>query len=392
MHELRGSVGAPLQEAGKISHRGFEAGLSQYERLNGAPLALIKRLDTSRDSRIVPSQLTMAPGAGASAVDLVFSLPDGRKINLFPPRSLSALDGSLQDSKDPFPANALYKSIDTPLFPLGNRIAPETPVPGRPILTDAFLGDGVTVRVPLNNRADKENAIPHHLHGFMHPAKPVSEPQFASIAGGLAMVTSYAGFLNGFWSPGSDFDVKVMQGIGSEGYVYSLRAKNIGTKRTKVGAYTHPYFKIPSGKPAQALLRLGGRTLEIDNYANVLPTGRILSATGKLGFSGAGEESRLGRKFLDNCWIDLPRDAQGRPFIELIDPAANLVIRMTGLTPNIRTAQVFYPGKGDVIAMELGTHLPDPRPALWRGQPTGLEILEPGEDFQYSFLIQLLPL
>ena len=122
----------------------------------------------------------------------------------------------------------------------------------------------------------------------------------------------------------------------------------------------------------------------------MLPTGKILPVekNAKLDFNPSSRGSIEG-KFLDNFFIldpALPR------FVELVDLEKKVRYRMTALTDNIIGAQVFYPAKGDIVAIELVTHLPDPQKSIWGGERTGMQVLKKGENANYKYKIEVLAL
>ena len=78
--------------------------------------------------------------------------------------------------------------------------------------------------------------------------------------------------------------------------------------------------------------------------------------------------------------------------VELIDSRKKVKFRLRPESPNIVGVQVYYPNRGDVIAIELVTHLPDPRAERWEAEPTGMQTLTPGESARYAYAIEVLPL
>jgi hypothetical protein len=127
---------------------------------------------------------------------------------------------------------------------------------------------------------------------------------------------------------------------------------------------------------------------DIDNLQNVLPTGsvRVMNADEKLNFSFG---KALPLEVVDNFFVL----EKGKPrAVELIDSEAKVRYRMTALTENIIGVQVYYPGQGPVVAIEMVTNMPDPREALWGKTTTGMQVLQPNEEAHYAYQIEVLPL
>lgn len=330
-------------------------------------------------------EFSFAPGIGSSTTTLKARF-NGEVIEVFPTRDLPAYTAAA--AKDP---NAPFKYFNTPLFPMTNRLMPEGyPAPGGKLtLGERFdaMVEKIKVRMTLNNKGSKEGAVPHHLHGLLFDK---STSDVTHRAGSDTTVRStHTNILQGQWA--GEAEAIIEQGISSKGaFTYSIEAKNTGQTPIPVGFGSHPYFKLAGGDPASVKLVIPSkRTAVIDNLDNVLPTGvfeKLDDLNAPLNFNRKAKGTIAG-KFIDNYFI-LDRGAD----VQLIDFVKKLKYRLRPTTNNTVGVQVFYPAKGDVIAVELVTHHPDPRQELWKKEPTGMKILKPGKSEKYSYTIEVLPL
>ena len=362
-----------------------------------------------------------APDLGAATLSLIAEV-DGKSVDVFARRDLTLFQAA--DEKN---LNAPFQFFNVPLFPMANRLVPNTDFK----LGDDFtaLVENVKVKIPTNHQGQFPDARPHHLHGLAYRAAavettisslvtaqpPGENERLTSAEAGKQVNSHFKNFFRGYWT--SDAELTVTQKIQKGEFYYRLCAKNSGSLPMPVAFGSHPYFQIPSKNPrAVKLLIPANQMAEIDQLDNVFPTGRLISVKenkGRLDFTKAkflregvidhffiferGEqcEQTDGATTAETLVTDVRPDVQTdvRPdekrTVALIDVEAGLVYRLTGLTSNIVGVQVYYPGQGSVIAIEMVTNLPDPRKELWKTIPTGMQILMPGESADYEYCISV---
>jgi aldose 1-epimerase len=310
-----------------------------------------------------------APEYGASTVTLQAEF-QGKPLPIFPPRRIPT---EAEMHADP---NLPFKLWNTPLFPIANRLREPMVVAGYP------------VRMPKNNQATGDA---HHLHGllFNRPSeKNHSIHQHPS--GEERLVVRYPRCLRGKWT--GECDADVIQWIQGGVFHYEIRALNSGSTPVPIGFGSHPYFQIPSRNPASARLKIPGRkAAELTNLQDVFPTGRLLNVESEARNLDFREPRPIEGLYLDNYWTDLLPDASGAIQADLIDVDLGVTYRIRARSPNIRGIQVYYPGKGDVVAIELVTHHPDPRREVWGDTETGIHLLGPGASADYRYEISVLP-
>jgi aldose 1-epimerase len=128
----------------------------------------------------------------------------------------------------------------------------------------------------------------------------------------------------------------------------------------------------------------------VNDYDEVLPTGEVLHVAGTAyDFSSPGGKP-LGDLYLDDCFVDLERTAEGHVETEVVDPAAAYGLRVVGTSPQIGAIQVYGPPEKDFIVLEPQLNWADPFGEQWGPDvDTGMVILQPGQSVTYSARLEL---
>ncbi|MBC7385481.1 MAG: aldose 1-epimerase [Cryobacterium sp.] len=307
-------------------------------------------------------------GAAGSALVQLSGVCRGKPVRIFPNQDHAAVAGEMASNP-----NRLFQVFGSPLFPIANRL--RGPAGQANVL-------GKTIHFPLNHHGKLADAEPHHLHGnlFSRTADSIRNGE----SEGEAFSTSvFHANKDGAWA--SELEVTVRHSLQNGSYTFEMTAENKGNESVPVGFGAHPYFELPSGDPFRATLQIpADRVAEIDNFDNVFPTGRWFP-TENSRFDFRTHSPLPGRGFDHFFHFDGRKGAR----IELHDGAAGVAFRMTALTENILGAQFYYPGTGSVFALELVTHVPDPRVETWGEEKTGMRLLNPGETETYAFSIEV---
>ena len=96
----------------------------------------------------------------------------------------------------------------------------------------------------------------------------------------------------------------------------------------------------------------------------------------------------MGNMFLDDNFADLGRTS-GQVVVDLTDPASDYGIHMEGLSPEIRTVQVYAPPDKAFAAIEEQFNFADPFSALWNGLDTGMVTLRPNQSVTWRVRLEL---
>lgn len=348
--------------------------MSEQLRIGGAPVVVLRaRARADRPSFV---EAHIAPGRGFMLLQAKLAMPSGEVFDVLdapdPVDAAATMNGGEAD----FAGNAAFAFGGAILAPFANRIRGRPLAASREIET---LIDGVQVRLPRNWGGRSPGAETYAMHGLIL-ATPVTFTQTAShrVVGRLS-----AGSFAGRWPGRADltFEWRLRGGALTLG----VEATSLGPEALPLGVGWHPYFRIPSGRRAQARLRIPARRrVAVNNYDEVLPTGELLDVQDTVHDFRAPRGRSLGAIYLDDCFTDLAT-VRGVAVAELLDPAAGLALRVASLAPPVRAIQVYAPPDKDFVVIEPQFNLADPYGAQWpAGQETGMLRAPPGTSARYD--------
>jgi aldose 1-epimerase len=327
---------------------------------------------------------TLLPGRGMSVLYLKAFLPGKGEIDvLFAPPLEQAKDEL--DNKDDQFGNSIFHYGGSFLVPYANRIRGKVSPDGKSLTVN--LG-GQTVTVPANWKGKNPGAEPVAMHGLILRSKAEQVQEKDGTDASTASGIIHAGDFNGHWR--SETDVKIDVALKDDTAVFTVTAKNVGKQPLPMGIGWHPYFAIPSGNRAQARLRVPAKKRAVvDNYDNVFPTKQVSVGenSGKYDFNAPGGKP-LGNMFLDDNFEGLKRSGEG-VVSEISDPESHYGIRIVGLSPQIKSIQVYSPPEKQFIALEPQFNLPDPYGSQWKGMDNGMVTLKPGETVTWRVRLEL---
>ena len=75
--------------------------------------------------------------------------------------------------------------------------------------------------------------------------------------------------------------------------------------------------------------------------------------------------------------------------MKLSDPAAGYGIHILGVSPEIKTVQVYAPPTKQFVAVEEQFNFGDPFGKEWHGMDTGMVTLKPGESVTWHVRLEL---
>lgn len=272
------------------------------------------------------------------------------------------------------------------LLPWANRIRGKLSADANTLEVIAL---GKKLLLPANRKGKEPNAERHSIHGLflsraMDKVNTRADAVQAAVTGSLD-----AGDFEGHWLSRTQVTVTATLKNGALGL--EVVAKNTGNEPMPMAIGWHPSFLFPSGERAQVRLRLPGRRRAlVNNYDDVFPTGKLEEVKGTpYDFSAPGG-APLNDLFLDECFLDLQRNAEGHAVAELVDPAARYGLRIRAISPEARALQVFAPLARKVVAIEPQFNLADPFGKVWDpAVNTGMVTLGPGQSVTYSVRVEL---
>lgn len=326
----------------------------------------------------------IAPGRGMLLLQARLRLASGEETDLFASPPLEEIPGRLDGGPDDFAGSASFSLGGAVLYPFANRILGPWG-PDRTILAKVL---GQQVSLPRNWGGKALGARQYAMHGL------ILDKAFGRLTqrenGGVAVLRGEydAGDFAGQWLSSSSIAIEIA--IAPDALSLTVQARNVGAEAMPVGIGWHPYFALPSGQREQACVHIpAGSRLEVDNYDEVVPTGRIL-AVGKTPYDlSAHGGAPLGEAYFDDCFVDLERGADGTLVCTIEDPAAGHGLRISTASPQVKAVQLYAPPEKAHAALEPQFNWPDPFGEEWAAeQDTGMAVLAPGEQTTYHVRVE----
>ena len=351
--------------------------------IGGEPVQTITRVRTGDGSTPEFLSETMIPGRGMNTFQITAYLPGKGEIPLLasPPLAQAAdiLNGDDATGNKSFSLGGAF------LVPFANRIT-DTLSPDKKTVTATWHGR--TVTLVANWKGKLSGAIEHAMHGLILSSSTDDVQNVATADGGTISGIIHAGDFGGHWF--SKNDVSVSTTLSGKAVEETVTVKNIGDQPEPVGIAWHPYFAIPSGDRTQVRLHIPSQTrAEVNNYDDVFITGRLLPVKNTPYDFTAKGGAALNKQFLDENWVDLQKAADGSTTAEIIDPAAKYGIRITALSPEVNTIQVYAPPDRNIVALEPQFNWNDPFSKKWKGRETHMVTLTPGQSVTWKVRLEL---
>jgi len=189
----------------------------------------------------------------------------------------------------------------------------------------------------------------------------------------------------------STYDVSITVELTGRTLDLSVTTTNTGRTPMPVGTGWHPYFAIPSGDRANALLTIPSTNVVEVNRHTGLPTGKTVAIdNAPINFMHAAG-SKLGTAAIDETYVDLQSGilADG-PIAQLRDPAFNYLLRIIPLTDNIKNMRVIAPADKQWVSIGPATNLDDPFGPEWKTpEDSGIVTLAPGDSFHWKVRLEI---
>ena len=362
----------------------FEATESQVS-IGGQKVVVLSRAQSANSEKPQFTSAEILPGRGMNIYQLKAFIPGKGIVNVIstPPLEEAAklMNGSTGDEY----GNQGFKIGGGILFPFANRITGKLSADKKSLVTKI---NGKNVTLDANWKGKEPKAIEHAMHGLILGRAVDSFSTSATSDAATVTAKLSAGDFNGHWP--SKTDVSFKTSLNKDAFVFTVTATNAGTDDLPVGFAWHPYFNLPSGDRTQARLHIPAKTRAlVNNYDDVFPTGKAVPIAGTpYDFSAAGGAA-LNKLFMDDCFLDVQKDAQGRLISEIIDPAAKYGVRIKAVSPEVSAVQVYAPPDKSFVVFEPQTNYADPYNPVWKDRKTGMKVLKPGESVSYTIEVEL---
>jgi aldose 1-epimerase len=352
--------------------------------IGGEPVVTLKRPRSKNEKLPQFVEAIVAPGRGMNTLQIKAYLPGKGEVDLLDPPSLSDAKKTLDEGDDEF-GNKGFQAGAGILLPYANRITGKLSSDGKTIETDIA---GKTVSLPANWHGKKPGATILAMHGLILSAKfqDVHEhngPIESSVSG-----TLHGGDFEGHWL--SKTDVHVQTVLKDNALDISVTATNVGKEPLPIGIAFHPWFRLLSGMRGDVKLHVpADQRVLVNNYDDVLATGKVESVKGTPYDFTAPRGSPLGTLFMDDFFLDVKHAADGRSAVEITDAAANYGLRIVSLTPGIQGFQVYAPLDRNVIVVEPQLNLADPYNKMWGKRKNGMTLVQPGQSTTWRVRLEL---
>jgi len=349
--------------------------------INGEKTVTITRTPTSQTKPEFTS-VTVMPGRGMELLQVTANFPGKGNIDVLASPEASAAAEMLND-KDNANGDFGYRLGAAFLVPYPNRIRGKLSADGQTLTTE---WKGHTLTLPANNSGKNPGAEKHAMHGLILKAK-TDDVKVTKIAGGEEVTgVIHAGDFGGHWLSKTDLNFTIA--LSADAINVTVVAHNVGSEAEPIAIGWHPYFTLPSGDRTQVRVHVPGEKLAtVDNYDNVFPTGKLISVEGQYDLRAADGKS-LDKNFYDDNWSTIDWK-NGAATVKVIDPAAKYGVAIEGLTPLIKTIQMYAPPTQKFVAIEHQYNFANPFGTEWNGMDTGMVTLKPGQSTKWHVRLKV---
>jgi aldose 1-epimerase len=327
---------------------------------------------------------TIFPGRGFNVFQITADIPGRGQVNLLASPSVEDAAGILTGGpgdEDGIKSTSFGGAF---LIPYPNRIIGKLVNNGQDVQTSWH---GHTLTLPADFAGKKPGARKHAIHGLILADKVDDVQTQQTSDGETATGILHAGNFGGRWLSKTDLTFSVA--LTGDAVTATITAKNVGSEAEPMAIGWHPYFAILSGDRAQARLHIPAKMLAVvNNYDDVFPTGQLKPVAGTPYDFNAPDGKPLGSMYLDDNFSTLDR-TDGAVDVKLFDPAAHYGIEEQGLSPEIKTVQVYSPPTKSFAAIEEQFNFADPWGKEWHGMDTGMVTLAPGKSVTWQVRLKL---
>ncbi|HEY3703722.1 MAG TPA: aldose 1-epimerase [Terracidiphilus sp.] len=329
------------------------------------------------------TSVSILPGRGMELLQIKANFPGKGEVNVLASPD-QATAKQMLDDKDTDIGDLGYRLGSAFLVPYPNRIRGKLSSDGKTLTTE---WQGHTLSLPANNIGKKPDAERHAMHGLILKAK-AEDLKTHDIPGGQQLTgVIHAGDFSGHWLSKTDLDFTIE--LRADAVDATVVAHNVGNEAEPISIGWHPYFAFPSGDRTQVRIHIPGEQLaEVDNYDNVFPTGKLKPVAGTQYDLRDPNGKALAQNFYDDNWSKIDWK-NGTATVKVIDPAAKYGIAIEGLSPQIKTIQMYAPPTQNFAAIEHQFNFADPIGKEWNGMDTGMVTLKPGQSTKWHVRIKV---
>jgi aldose 1-epimerase len=353
-------------------------------QIGGEGVVTLARKATDSGSKPEFLSVTLLPGRGMNMLQVTAAIPGKGEIPLMHSPSVAEAAQQLTGSGRDELGNSSFSFGGAFLVPYPNRIFGEPSPDGKSVIAH---WRGHTLALPANFPSKQPGGRTTAIHGLIHKYKVEDLATRTTADGQTVTGVIHAGDFGGHWV--SDTDLNMTIALTGDAVEATIIARNIGKEPEPMSIGWHPYFQIPSGHRAQARLHIpASMTAPVDNYSDVFPTGQLKPVKGTVYDYNAPAGVALDDHFLDDSFAHFTR-TQGAIEVKLDDPESSYGLKISALSPEIRTVQAYSPKNSSFVAVEPQFNFVDPLGKEWKGMDTGMVTLRPGQSVTWKVRLEL---
>jgi galactose mutarotase-like enzyme len=329
------------------------------------------------------TSVSVLPGRGMELLQIKANFPGKGEVNVLASPD-EATAKQMLDEKDTENGDLGYRLGSAFLVPYPNRIRGKLSADGKTLTTE---WQGHTITLPANNIGKNPDAERHAMHGLILKAK-AEGLKVSDIAGGQQLTgIVHAGDFGGHWLSKTDLNFTIE--LRADAVDAVVVAQNVGKEAEPLSIGWHPYFAFPSGDRTQVKIHIPGEQLaEVDNYDNVFPTGKLKPVAGTQYDLRDPNGVALAQNFYDDNWSKLDWKNNAAT-VKVIDPAAKYGVAIEGLSPQIKTIQMYAPPTQKFAAIEHQFNFANPFGKEWNGMDTGMITLKPEQSTKWHVRLKV---
>ena len=354
-------------------------------QIGGENVVTLRRTPTTDSSAPQFVSATVFPGRGFNLFQITANIPGQGEVDLMASPTVEQAATVLTGNgpADQFGIGS-FSFGGAFLVPYPNRILGKLTPDGKDVITHWH---GQTLKLPADWSGKKSGAQKHAIHGLILNSKVESIQQTTTADGQTVTGLLHAGNFGGYWL--SNTDLKFSIALTGSAVTATITATNVGNVAEPMAIGWHPYLSILSHKREQARLHIpAAKMAVVNNYDDVFPTGQLKDVAGTPYDFNAPTGKPLGTMFMDDNFSTLTR-TNGAVDVELSDPAAKYGIKEEGISPEIKTVQVYAPPTKQFVAIEEQFNFADPFGSEWHGMDTGMVTLQPGKSVTWQVRLEL---
>lgn len=184
----------------------------------------------------------------------------------------------------------------------------------------------------------------------------------------------------------ADFRIRVSYEVRALELISEIQYSNPCDRPLPCGFATHAYFRLPlsnDGSVADTVI-----TAPVAGFwelEQMIPTGRIMPVPHHEHMQSG---LRLGDHKFDTVFTRVHAGNNGRIQTHVADPASGRMLTQS-FDENFTQCVIYTPAHREAVCMEPYTCVPDAIRLAADGHETGLQILEPGQEFSTTIRLQL---